>query len=125
VGALRDTSCVVKLSQLLQGVLRIDPAADAIEFQRQWHSWGELARSIDAIGVCLEKVALGGGGSRLGVFVRKRPDALAAVLTAIRNEGCLISINPLLPDARARCRRPGRMVARLESVAPVEDHYGL
>jgi long-chain acyl-CoA synthetase len=87
-----------KLSTLLDDVLRIDPAGNVIEFRQQWYTWGQLAHSIDSIRSCLQQLGLS-YGARIGVFVRNRPDALAAILTAIREDACMVSLNPLLPDA--------------------------
>lgn len=88
-----------KLSMLLGGVLCIDPAANVIEYQRRWCTWGELGASIEAIKSYLEKLGLG-YGARLGVFVRNRPDSVAAILASIREDACMVSLNPLLPDTR-------------------------
>lgn len=88
-----------KLSRLLDGVLRVDAKENVIEYRREWHTWGDLAHSIDSIRACLQQLDLG-HGTRIGVFVRNRPDALAAILTTIREDACMVSLNPLLPDAR-------------------------
>src|ERR1043166_5789016 len=86
-------------SDLLNGVLVIDPAADVIDFGGRWYSWGQLSSTIDAIRAALAQVGLG-RDDRVGVMVRNRPSAFAAVLTAIAGEACMVSINPLLPDDR-------------------------
>ena len=87
------------LSKLLNGVLELDPSANVIDYRGAWLSWGELKRSVDAIRARLSELGLG-EGARIGVMVRNRPDALAAVLTALSLDGCIVSINPLLPDDR-------------------------
>jgi acyl-CoA synthetase (AMP-forming)/AMP-acid ligase II len=86
-------------SELLNGVLEIDPSADVIDFQERWYSWGELAATICSIRACLVRLDLG-ADARVGVMVRNRPSALAAVLTAVADRACMVSINPLLPDDR-------------------------
>src|SRR3546814_3741397 len=37
------------LNSIVRQVLAIDPSAPAIEYQKQWHSWGDLSAIIDAI----------------------------------------------------------------------------
>ena len=35
------------LSRRVASVLELDPAAPALEFERTWHSWGELRATAD------------------------------------------------------------------------------
>lgn len=86
-------------SDLLNGVLVIDPSADVIDFGGRWYSWGQLSSTVDAIRAALAQVGLG-RDDRVGVMVRNRPSAFAAVLTVVAGEACMVSINPLLPDDR-------------------------
>lgn len=85
------------LSDLLNGVLAIDPTADVIEYQGHWYTWGELGATIGAIRSALHQVGIG-PDARIGVFVRNRPAALAAILTAVADDCCFVSINPLMPE---------------------------
>lgn len=87
------------LSQLLNGVLDVDPNANAIDYEGEWNTWGELKVAIERIRSCLSELGLG-EGARLGIMVRNRPDELAAVLTAVAIDACIVSVNPLLPDER-------------------------
>jgi long-chain acyl-CoA synthetase len=87
------------LSDLLNGVLDIDPDANVIDFEGSWSTWGELKAAIGQIRARLDELGLG-KGARLGIMVRNRPDELAAVLTAISIDACIVSINPILPEAR-------------------------
>ncbi len=80
-------------------MLAIEPEADVIDFRGTWHSWGELGATIAAIQQALAEIGLG-PAARVGVMVRNRPSALAAVLTAVAEDACMVSINPLLPDER-------------------------
>lgn len=86
-------------SNLLNGVLEIDPAADVLEHQGQWYSWGQLGDTIKAIRALLSQLGLG-DDARVGVLVKNRPSAFAAVLTAVADGKTMVSINPLLPDER-------------------------
>lgn len=87
------------ISDLLHGVLAIDPAADVIDYDNVWHSWAEFSGAIGAIQARLGRLGLG-AGARVGVVIRNRPDALAAVMAVLGLDACVVSINPLLPEDR-------------------------
>lgn len=87
------------LSDLLNGVIAIDPAAPAIDHDGRWYSWGELAHAIDEIRGELGKLGLG-ENARIGIMVKNRPGPLAAVMTAVSIDACIVSVNPLLPVDR-------------------------
>ena len=63
------------LSEYLNGVLALDPSADAIEFERQWFTWGQLAGQVAAIRAQLTALGLG-AEARVGIMVRNRPDSV-------------------------------------------------
>ncbi len=86
-------------SDLLNDVLTIDRSADVIEYHGQWYSWGRLGDTIAEVRAALQQIGLG-ADSRVGVMLRNRPSAFAAVLTAVAEDACMVSINPLLPDER-------------------------
>ncbi|MET0371520.1 MAG: long-chain fatty acid--CoA ligase [Sphingobium sp.] len=86
-------------SDLLNGVLAIDPDADVIDYHGKWYSWRQLGDTIAAIRGQLAGLGLG-EGSRVGVMVRNRPSPFAAVLTAVSADACMVSINPLYPEER-------------------------
>lgn len=84
------------LSEQLSGVLSIDPTAQAIEYEREWYTWGNLSDQIDRIGKLLDELDLG-AQARVGIMIRNRPDSVAAILAAVKRDACVVSINPLLP----------------------------
>ena len=86
-------------SDLLNGVLTIDPSADVLEYQGRWYTWKQLGDTIGAIRDLLAKLNLG-ADARVGVMVKNRPSPFAAVLTAVADGKTMVSINPLLPDDR-------------------------
>ena len=86
-------------ADLLNGVLAIDPAADALDYDGRWYSWGQFSMTIEAIRGELRRLGLG-PDCRVGIMVRNRPSPFAAVLTAVAEDASMISINPLLPDDR-------------------------
>ncbi|AXE63628.1 AMP-dependent synthetase [Hyphomonas sp. CACIAM 19H1] len=89
------------LSDLLNGVVEIDPAAEVIDFNESWSSWGDLKLTIDAIKAALAELGLG-EGARIGVMIRNHPDVLAAILTAVATDGTMVSINHVLPEEKLR-----------------------
>ena len=90
-----------KLAEILRGVMAIDPAAPAVEFEERWLSWGELRASVDAIVAALDALGLD-QGSRVGVFLGNRPGPLAALLAVISTDRCLVAINPTMPDDKLK-----------------------
>lgn len=86
-------------SDLLNGVLALDPAADVIEFHNTWYTWGQLAGTIAAVRGAFRQLGLG-QDARVGVLLRNRPSAFAAVLAVVSEDACMVSINSLLPDDR-------------------------
>lgn len=79
-------------------VLAIDPAADAIAFGEDWWSWGMLAARLEGLATLYDSLGLG-DGARIGVMLRNRPPQLAALLSCVAGERCLVTLNPLYPDA--------------------------
>ncbi len=87
------------LSSQLNGVLAIDPEADALDYNEVWYSWGQLKFGIDTISGLLDSLSAG-EDTRIGVMMQNRPDQSAAVLTAIARDNCIVTINPLLPQEK-------------------------
>lgn len=88
---------MVDFSELLRGVLSIDRNAQAIEFEGQWYSWGQLGDTIEAVQQALQQVGAV-PDSRVGILLRNRPSQLAAALATIAHHYCMVSLNPLFPD---------------------------
>lgn len=95
------------LSELVNGVVAIDPAAPAVDHDGRWYSWGELRHAIGEIGAELARLGLQ-EDARVGVMVKNRPGPYAAVITAVAIDACMVSINPLLP--------PDRLVADIRNL---------
>ncbi len=87
------------LSDLLNGVVAIDPGAPAVDHDGRWYSWGELRHAIDSISGALRTLGLR-EHARIGIMVKNRPGPLAAVMTAVSIDACIVSVNPLLPVDR-------------------------
>jgi long-chain acyl-CoA synthetase len=88
-----------RLSDLVRGVLRVDPAAPAMEHDGRWRSWGELDGLIDAIDAALAAGGLG-AGARVAAMLRNHPLMAAALLGLVTTDRCVVTLNPSLPDAR-------------------------
>ena len=89
------------ISELLKGVLEIDPKAPAVDYHETWYSWGDLGGQIDRILACISGLGLG-EGARIGVLVRNHPDVLASILSALSIDGTMVSINHMLPEDKLR-----------------------
>lgn len=98
-----------QLTRLLRAVMTLDAAVPAIEFARHWWTWGDLTRIGQALDATL--LAAGwGAGVRVGCIMRNRPQIGAAILELVCSERCVVTLNPMLPDAR--------LAADIAAVAP-------
>lgn len=86
-----------KLRTMIEGVLAIDPSADALEFEKAWQTWGDLARQKDAIDQALDKAGFG-KGTRVGVLVRNRAPLVPVLLCLFASDRCLATLNGGAPD---------------------------
>ena len=83
------------LSQRIDDVLDLDPAAPALQFEGQWFTWGQVATAARRIG------ALAGDG-RVGIMLRNEPVHVAALLGVLAFGGTVVVINPSRGDDRTR-----------------------
>lgn len=88
-----------QLTTLIRDVLALEPDASAIEFERRWWRWGELAAIGRALDALLNEHGLG-AGVRVGCVMRNRPQVAAAILELVCSDRCVVTLNPMLPDAR-------------------------
>src|SRR3546814_18553784 len=98
------------LNSIVRQVLAIDPSAPAIEYQKQWHSWGDLSAIIDAIEGILRANGIG-AGTRIGGILRNSPEIAAVIIGTIIHDRCIVTLNPALPEetlARSEERRVGK-----------------
>lgn len=86
------------LQELIDGVLKVDPSAPAIEFEDSWETWGALGARMDAIDAHVQDLT-DGPDARVGVLLRTRLPHLAALYALVRGGQCLVTLNPLYPDA--------------------------
>ncbi|OAA27841.1 acyl-CoA synthetase (AMP-forming)/AMP-acid ligase II [Frankia sp. EI5c] len=69
-------------------VLALDPAAPALEFERRWHTWGELAAAADAVAPHVRP------GQRVAILLRNRPPQLGLLLGLLRAGARVVAVNP-------------------------------
>lgn len=83
------------LSQRIADVLDLDPSANAMQYDGQWYTWGQVAkltRSISAVAA----------GTRVGIMLRNQPAHVAALLGVLTAGGTVVVINPSRGDERTR-----------------------
>lgn len=118
-----------RLSELVRGVLRVDPTAQAIEYNGRWWTWIELERVIEALDAKLQGAGLG-PGVRVGAVLRNHPLTAATLLGAVTTDRCVVTLNPSLPDDRLAQDilklRPPVIVALAEdwARAPIREAAG-
>ncbi len=76
------------LSRRIAGVLALDPTAPAVEFERRWYSWGDLAAAADALAPHVAP------GQRVAVLLRNRPPQVGLLLGLVRAGACVVAVNP-------------------------------
>src|SRR5262245_11557652 len=81
----------------IRKTLRIDPAAQAIEYKGRWYSWGELAAVVEGVDAALDRAGLPPNGAA-GILLRNTPQIGGAALSLIASDRCLMTLNPFYPD---------------------------
>ncbi|WKG05431.1 class I adenylate-forming enzyme family protein [Mycolicibacterium sp. HK-90] len=83
------------LSRRIDDVLGLDPSANAVQYDGQWNTWGQVATLARRIG----QVST---GTRVGIMLRNRPVHVAALLGVLSTGGTVVVINPSRGDERTR-----------------------
>ena len=89
----------MELPTAISAILACDPAAEAIEFEGRWTSWGALDAQASRIGAALDDLGLG-QGTRIGVLLRNHVDLVPLLLEIFRSGRCLASLNAVSPDQK-------------------------
>jgi long-chain acyl-CoA synthetase len=87
------------ITEKLRAIMAIDPSQSEIDFEGVDFSWGQIAASVAAIEAALDGLGLP-AEARIGVMLRNRPGHVAAIIAVLSTDRCLVSLNPLLPDAK-------------------------
>jgi acyl-CoA synthetase (AMP-forming)/AMP-acid ligase II len=85
------------LSTRLADVPAVDPGAPALEFERSWWSWGQLAETMAYAGALVEEP-----GAEVGILLRNRPASVGLLLGVLAAGGCVVTINPSRGRDRTR-----------------------
>lgn len=87
------------LYELVRGVLRLEPEANAMEFEGRWRTWGDLDRLVTALDAALLEAGLE-AGARVAGLLRNHPLTAAAIIGVVTSGRCIVTLNPSLPDDR-------------------------
>lgn len=77
------------LAARVAAVLALDPAADAVEFEGRWRTWGALADTAAQVAALVDRP-----GTEVGILLRNRPASVGLLLGVLRAGGCVVTINP-------------------------------
>lgn len=83
------------LSQRIDDVLSLRPDARALEYDRQWVSWGQLDDAAERI-----RRLIGGHRPEVGILLRNRPAQVATLLGVLRCGATVVVVNPARGDER-------------------------
>lgn len=87
------------MTDKLRAIMALEPDRTQIDFEGVDYSWRQIADNVRAI-----EEALGAMGlpedARVGVMLRNRPGHVAAAAAVLSTDRCLVTLNPVLPDAR-------------------------
>lgn len=84
------------LRQRIADVLDLAPDASAIEYDGQWHTYGDLAAAARRIETAVD------GRGQVGMLLRNRPAHIAAFLGVLLAGGTVVVINPSRGDDRTK-----------------------
>lgn len=94
-----ETGRMESIPDRIREVLRLDPAADAIDFEGRWHPWSELAAVVEDVDRLLTAAGLG-AEIAVGVLLRNRPSLVGALLAVLATRRCVVTINPHVGDSK-------------------------
>ncbi len=103
------------ISAHLDGVIRLEPKAPALEFEKQWITWGQLAEVVDAINRLLDAAGVG-EDQGVAMLLRNRPPHYAAILAMLISRRCIVTVNPMQPLDKVRAE-----LERLRCPAVIAD----
>lgn len=83
------------LSRRIAEVMALDASAPAIQFERRWVTWGQIAESARHVSTVV-------GSGTAGIMLRNTPSHVAALLGVLSGGGTVVVINPSRGDERTR-----------------------
>ncbi|MFZ4604037.1 MAG: AMP-binding protein, partial [Caulobacterales bacterium] len=87
------------LSDLVRGIIALEPASPAFEFRMDWRSWGAIGAGMATLDTQLAALGVG-TGARIGVLLKNHVDLVPAVLEVLCSDRCLVTLNGASPPAR-------------------------
>jgi long-chain acyl-CoA synthetase len=84
-----------RLSRRIDDVLRLEPDAPALEYERQWVSWKQLGGPAARVAAIV-----GDERPQVGIMLRNRPAHVAALLGVLQCGATVVAINPARGDER-------------------------
>ncbi|HMO76077.1 MAG TPA: long-chain fatty acid--CoA ligase [Sphingopyxis sp.] len=87
------------MTEKLRAIMALDPERTEIDFEGVDYSWARIAENVRAIEAALDSMGLP-EDARVGVMLRNRPGHIAAIVAVLSTDRCLVTLNPILPDAR-------------------------
>ena len=76
------------LTRRVQQILTLDPGAPAMEYGREWFSWGEIAETAALLAAAVEP------GERVALLLRNRPQHVGLLIGLISAGACVVTVNP-------------------------------
>ncbi len=86
-----------QLAGMIEATLSIDPSAPALEFEKRWHTWGEIGAAAKSLTDLLDGLGLG-AGARVGTLLRNRPEFVSVLVSLFSSGRCLATLNAHAPD---------------------------
>jgi acyl-CoA synthetase (AMP-forming)/AMP-acid ligase II len=90
------------LTRRIADVLGLQPEANAIEYDGQWFSWGQVGETARRIAARAAEQR----DPQVGMLLRNRPGQVAAFLGVLLAGGTVVTINPLRGDDPGYHRDP-------------------
>ncbi|WP_179473089.1 class I adenylate-forming enzyme family protein [Mycolicibacterium vinylchloridicum] len=84
------------LSRRIGEVLGLAPEARAIEYDGDWHTWGQLGELSGQVTATVQP------GTHVGILLRNTPAHVAALLGVLSAGACVVVVNPSRGDERIR-----------------------
>ena len=94
-----ERQIMTTLKEAIDGVFAVDPAANAVECNGQWWSWGALSQVRHTLLAQLEHAALG-PGARIGCMLPNHPASIGVLAAVMASERCVVTLNAGLPDQK-------------------------
>jgi len=87
------------ITDKLRAIMSLDPERAEIDFEGADYSWGQIAAVVRGIEQALDGMEAP-AEARVGVMLRNRPGHVAAIIAVLSTDRCLVTLNPVLPDAK-------------------------